>query len=170
MPVDLAPGLTVQVAPPVMPEVRIAPPSSTTVVVPVAGPPGPPGPAGSGAAGQVRLTALAAVALSGHRAVTPRPDGGLEYADNTTLAHLHAPVWITLGAAVAGDEVEVLAYGTLAEPSWSWIPGTPLYLGASGVITQVPPAAPALFLAQIGVATSPTTAFIDRQPSITLIT
>jgi hypothetical protein len=116
----------------------------------------------------VRLTGVAAVALSGHRAVTRRPDGLLEYTDNTTAAHLNAPIWITLGAAAAGSVVEVLAYGTLTEPSWAWLPG-PLYLGSGGLITQTPPSPPALFLATIGVATGPSTVFLDRHPSIVLI-
>lgn len=46
MSLDLASGVTVRVDPPVVPEIRVQAPSSTTVVVPVAGPPGPPGMAG----------------------------------------------------------------------------------------------------------------------------
>lgn len=49
MPISLAPGVTVQVDPPVMPTVRAAPPQAPTVtVLPVAGPQGPAGPAGAG--------------------------------------------------------------------------------------------------------------------------
>lgn len=47
MPIDLAPGVTVRVEPPVMPTVLAAPPAGSTVtVLPVAGPPGPMGPGG----------------------------------------------------------------------------------------------------------------------------
>jgi len=125
---------------------------------------------GSVIAGQVQFTAIAAVALSGHRAVTPRPDGTLEYASNAVAAHLHAPLWITQGAVTAGQSATVLAYGALTESSWAWIPGAPLFLGADGLLTQTPPVAPgALCLAQVGTATSPTSAFFDRQPSIGLV-
>jgi hypothetical protein len=70
---------------------------------------------------------------------------------------------------MADADAEVIVYGALAEPSWSWIPGGSLYLGTGGVITQSPPVSPAaLFSARIGVATGTTEAFFDRQPSIVL--
>jgi hypothetical protein len=120
--------------------------------------------------GQVGFSAVAAVALSGHRMVTPRPDGTVEYASNTVAAHLHAPLWVTRGAVVAGQPASVLAYGALTESSWAWTPGVPLFLGADGLLTQIHPVAPgALFFAQVGTATSPTSAFFDRQPSIGLV-
>lgn len=184
---ELANGVTVRVLPPDVPAVRVGPPaevvrveppalppvaagelSSTVVTIPLTGPPGPPGPPGE-PNGQLQLTVTAAAALSGHRAVTPLPDGTVDYASNTDPAHTHAPIWITLGAIGAGEQGPVLAYGSLTEPSWSWVPG-PLYLGAGGLITQTPPTAPAaVFLASIGAAISTTTAFFDRSPSISII-
>lgn len=170
MSIDLSPGVTVRVDAPSLPIVRADPPSSTVVVVPIAGPRGPQGPSGSAAdVGQVKLTATAAATLAGHRAVTQRSDGLLIYADNTTISHLHAPLWVTSGAVSSGAQGEVIVYGTLDEPSWSWTPGAPIYLSASGVLTQTAPSPPDLFLAQLGVATGPTTIFVDRQPSILLI-
>jgi hypothetical protein len=119
-----------------------------------------------GTARQLWATGTAASALSGHRAVTPAPDGSLGYASNDNAAHLHAPLWITSGAASSGAQVEALMLGTMIEPSWSWTPG-PVYLGATGQLTQTPPAGPgAQFLAQVGTATSPTSLFVDRSPSI----
>lgn len=44
--IELAPGTVVRVAPPALPTVTVAPPSSSSVVVPVQGPPGPTGPTG----------------------------------------------------------------------------------------------------------------------------
>ena len=173
MSIEFADGLTVEVEPPGIPEIRTEVPSSSVAVIPLEGPPGPQGPtgpSGSGSdVGQVRVTLTASATLSGHRAVTLRPDGTLEYADNTTLSHLHVPIWLTTAAIMSGDSGEVLLYGVFTEPSWSWTPDTPLYLGANGIITQSVPTAPALFLAQVGIATGPTTVFIDRQPSILLI-
>lgn len=125
--------------------------------------------AGSGIGGSVaelKRSGIAAAALSGHRAVTPQVDGRLVYASNDNAAHLAAPLWITVGAASSGSSVDVLLYGLMIEPSWSWTPG-PVYLGANGQLTQTPPAAPgAVFLAQVGTATSPTSLFVDRAPSI----
>jgi len=123
-----------------------------------------------GATEQVRVTGIAGTALSGQRVVTKLPNASIGYASNDIISHVHAPLWIALGSAVAGDTVEALAYGSLEEPSWNWIPGDPLFLGSGGVLVQVPPIVPgALFLAQVGVATTITTIFINRQPSIILI-
>jgi hypothetical protein len=119
-----------------------------------------------GTARQLWATGTAATALSGHRAVTPAQDGSLGYASNDNAAHLHTPLWITSGAASSGAQVEALMLGTMVEPSWTWIPG-PVYLGSNGQLTQTPPAAPgAAFLAQVGTATSSTSLFVDRSPSI----
>lgn len=124
---------------------------------------------GSGLGGDVRqlwATGVAASALSGHRVVTPAPDGSLNYASNATAGHLHMPLWITSGAASSGGQVNALMFGAMTEPSWSWTPG-PVYLGTNGLLTQTPPAAPgAVFIAQVGTATSPTSVFVDRAPSI----
>lgn len=125
--------------------------------------------AGSGIGGSVaelKRSGVAAVTLSGHRVVTPQADGQLNYASNDNAAHLAAPLWITVGAASPGASVDVLLFGLMIEPSWSWTPG-PVYLGTNGVLTQTPPAAPgAVFIVQVGTATSPTSLFVDRAPSI----
>jgi hypothetical protein len=171
MSIELSDCVTVRVIPPPLPRVKAVPPPPPSVrVLPVAGPQGPPGPSGSSSdVGQVKASLTASTTLSGHRAVTLQPNGELEYADNTTPSHLHVPIWLTMAAVMSGASVEVLLYGVLTEPSWSWTPDAPLYLGANGIITQTAPTSPALFLAQVGIATGPTTVFIDRQPSILLI-
>lgn len=123
----------------------------------------------SAGGGAVRLAEArtASGSLSGHRVVTPGPDGRVGYASNTAAEHVNAPLWLTLSAALAETQVTVLMAGEATEPSWSWSPG-PVYLGAGGALTQTPPGAGAVFSAQIGAATSPTTVHIDRQPSIVL--
>jgi hypothetical protein len=125
--------------------------------------------AGSGIGGSVaelKRSGIAAVALSGHRVVTPQTDGQLNYASNDNVAHLTVPLWITTGAASPGSAVETLLFGLMIEPTWTWTPG-PVYLGVNGQLTQTPPAVPgAVFIAQVGTATSPTSVFVDRAPSI----
>lgn len=126
------------------------------------GPVGPPGPVGGSGLG------TASRPLSGHRVVTPLEDGSLDYASNDNPGHLAAPLWVTATAAGTGGEIEFVVIGLMTEPSWSWTPG-PVYLGVNGVLTQTPPAAPAAaFLAQVGFATSATSLFVDRLPSIKL--
>ncbi|MDE1673859.1 DUF7264 domain-containing protein [Nocardia gipuzkoensis] len=132
------------------------------VAVPVPGPAGPTG-------GAVIATGVAAIPLSGHRAVTRQPDGTLVYASNDDPSHMNLPIWITTGAADAGAVAEAIAFGEITESSWAWTPG-PLYLGVYGAIVQVPPTAPdAYFLARLGAAMTPTSVFVDRSPSIQLI-
>lgn len=127
-----------------------------------------PAPAGMASSTDLRRTALAAEPLSGHRIVTELPDGTVAYASNDDAGDLHAPLWLTLGAAGTGSPVDLLLYGMTTEGSWSWSPG-PIYLGAGGLLTQVAPTAPALFVAQVAAATGPTVIFLDRQPSVALI-
>lgn len=126
---------------------------------------------GTGGAGatpdSIVLTRVASGALSGHRLVVPTTGASVEYADNATVTHRGAPLWLTLGAAASGAAVQVLANGLVTESSWSWTRG-PLHLGTNGQLTQAAPTAPALFLAVVGFATSPTTAVIDPRPPIAL--
>lgn len=138
------------------------PPSMPTVVVlPISGPAGPAGPTGD-----ATVTMTAGMTISGHRVVTQQSDGTAIYADATNPSHVSVPLWLTLGAAVSGDQVTAQASGEVTEPSWTWTPG-PIYLSTSGQITQTVPASPA-FLAQIGYATSSTSVVLDRWPSIIL--
>jgi hypothetical protein len=134
------------------------------------GAPGAQGPPGSAdGSASINLTGIADGNLSGHRVVTPQADGTLTYASNDNPAHLHVPLWITSGAVLDGDAADMFAFGLMIEPSWSWTPGAPVYLGTGGQLTQTPPTPPgAAFLAEIGVATTATSLFVDRSPSIKL--
>lgn len=121
-----------------------------------------------GTSERIQFTAVATGGLNGHRLVT-RVSGSLVYADNSILAHANAPLWLTLGAAVADAPVEVVSYGVVEESSWNFTVGAPVFLGGNGLLTQTPPdSTNAAFSAVIGIPTSPTTLFIDRQPSVVL--
>lgn len=165
MPFDLGDGAQVTVAPPVLPQVTTAPPSSELVVVPVVGPRGPAGPAGDQSGTLLFTRQAASGSLGGHRVVRPNPDGSISYAGNDQAGDLGAPLWLTLQA---GPEVQVCAFGSVDEPSWSWAVG-PLYLGTGGQLTQTVPTPPALFLTVVGYATGPNSVFIEPSPPIRLI-
>lgn len=139
-----------------------AAPGKTTGTVQVIYLPGEEGP--QGPPGGASVTLVAGEALSGHRMVTKAPDDTAVYADNLTVGA--EPLWLTLGAALSGADVDAQSSGVVDEPSWTWTPG-PLYLGSNGLLTQTLPGAPA-FLCQVGYATSPTSIVLDRQPSIQL--
>jgi hypothetical protein len=70
--------------------------------------------------------------------VVATPSGAV-YADSSNPAHADALLGLTIGAALAGDQATVLVAGEVVEPSWSWMPGLPLYVTASGLLSHTPP-------------------------------
>lgn len=112
---------------------------------------------------------MAGGALSGHMIVTRNSSGDLVYASNNDPANLNAPLWMTVNAGLVSESVQVLMFGEFQEPSWTWIPGEPIYLGINGVMTQVVPVTPSIFLAQVGYATGTTSIYFDQYPAIGLI-
>jgi hypothetical protein len=95
-------------------------------------PPKPPGPD--------FLAYTAVTDVSGHR-VMKIAIGGVTYASSDNLLDTNLVLGISMGAAVAGATVDVQLNGVLTEPSWSWIPGLPVFCGVDGFITQVAPTA-----------------------------
>jgi len=80
-------------------------------------------------------------ALSALRVVVSDASGRVIYADNTTTAHAGRVYGLTLTAtSVAGQGVRVLFGGRWYEATWLWDEEKPLFLGASGTLTQTPPA------------------------------
>lgn len=113
---------------------------------------GPPGPTGGTA-----VERTAGTALGGHRVV--RSAGGISvaYASCTQAEHGDDVLGVTLGAAALGAPVLVQTQGELDEPSWSWTPDEPVFLGEDGGLTQEPPAGvDTKFLLVLGFAASST--------------
>ena len=135
--------------------------AAEVIEVALQGPPGPPGAAGlSGGAG---MTAIAGEALGGHRAVVLDAAGAAFYADRATPAHFGRVAGITTGAAIIGASVSLARTGVLTEPSWAWTANAPVFLGLTGLLTQIVPATG--FLQVVGVALSATTLFVNpREP------
>lgn len=132
-------------------ETVLVPPTvpPTLVTIGDRGPPGPPGL--PGAALIPTESAFAGEDLGGHRAVYVDTDGLLYYAssadDDTAWV-----LGITTGAVVTGAPATVRSFGSLSEPSWSWVPGLPIYLSTNGLLTQVAPTSG--ILVELGVATA----------------
>lgn len=111
----------------------------------------------------VTVTKTAGMNLSGHRVVRPQADGTIVYADPSDSATWRSgPWWLTQGAMSSGASAELLAEGEITEASWTWTPGARLFLGASGLLSTVPPAAPARMV-QVAVAGSGTTIWFAPQ-------
>lgn len=113
------------------------------------------------------LTFIAGQTLSGHRVVKANGSGHAVYADNTVIGDSQLLLGMTLGAAVIGNSVTIAQSGNIVEPSWSWAPGQPVFLGATGAITQTPPSVG--FLVTVGVAMTPTSMLMSLKQPIVLV-
>lgn len=142
--------------------------SHEVLVVP--GPEGKPGSV-SGTVPRTVSTLVAATVINGHMAITTNASGQAIPASSTDPTHAHRPLWVALGSALAGGDVQAVSSGEITEPSWSWTPGVLVYLGTSGALVQDPPRAVNgdAFHVVIGYAASPTSLQVERGPSIILI-
>jgi len=128
----------------------------------VVGAQGPPGQSNS------TLDVVAGSNLSALRAVV-EVGGVTVYADPTNLAHMSLPPWVNLTAPSTGSTYTVQTYGEITEVGWTWTGGLPIYIDANGVLTQTyVDLGPNTWTRIIGVALSPTKAFINPQPAILL--
>ena len=100
----------------------------------IQGPPGPQGPMGPAGSTSVRVSAGADI--GGHRIVTLDEQGRAVYASPAIMRDANRILGLTMHAAVAGADVDVLRDGDAVEPSWSWDLNKPIYLGQSGTLVQ----------------------------------
>ncbi|MGL5074346.1 MAG: hypothetical protein ACRDBG_00700 [Waterburya sp.] len=121
---------------------------------------------GSVSGGGNSVEHIAAIALSGNRAVYVESDG-LRYADSSLPLTAVNCIGLTKNATSAGSLSIVQIQDLITEPSWNWIPGKKVYLSTLGNLTQVPPLTGVQV--QIGIAKSPTSLIVEIQPGITLI-
>jgi len=117
------------------------------------------GPAGSDGGTFVKDTAIAAISLSGQRVVCKNSSNQLIYADPDL--DNYGVLGITTSAISQGVLGEYLVAGILEEPSWSWIPGKPLFLQNNGQISQFPPNTG--FLLRVGKALTSSKIFVQIQ-------
>lgn len=131
--------------------------------------PGPQGPAGvNGADGGTYTTKLANAALGGHRIVRAVSATHVDYASADEITHGDDILGLTLGSASSGATVQIADGQDVTEPSWTWTPQEPLYLGLNGLVTQTPPDTPSVIAVVVGFATSATSARIRIEPPIYL--
>jgi len=121
-----------------------------------------PGPRGfPGAPSGVLVQYPIAYPLSGHR-ICVLDDGLLIYASKDAPLHANKILGMTVGAASSGS-ADVQRGGVLTEPSWSWEPDIPIWLGVDGLMSQAPPSEG--FSLIVGFPASSTSMFIDiREP------
>ena len=129
----------------------------------VQGPPGPPGPIGP-AGGTTIITRTTVAPIGGHRVVIQEAAGTVSYADHTDPAHADMALGLTIEAADAGDEIQILVGGETIEPSWAWDVTRPIYLGANGLMTQTPPTTG--FLQQVAIPLAADRIYWLPQPAV----
>ena len=95
-------------------------------------------------------------------------DGEAIYADNTNPDHANSATKITLGAAIAGGDLEVQLTGRITEPSWNWTPGARIYVGTLGQLVTTAPTSPATFSKVIAIAETATRILIVQEPPLML--
>lgn len=116
----------------------------------------------SGGGASLRL--ITANNVFGHRALMFDQAGHVLHA-NPMLPRF-AFAGVSTQAAVAGDSVAVSMSGVVVEPSWSWQPDEPLFVGLDGLLTQAPPTNGVA--QQIAVAINDTSILVQPYSPITL--
>jgi len=152
---------------PVLETVLELPPAFETVLEVGQGVSGPPGPAGPPGGSATQYTASAA--LSGHTVIAIDSDGEAFYASSDQLSHALRVAGVSIGAAVLGEPITVVSAGLIVHGGWSWTPGSPVFVGLNGALTQSLPVG-AVFSRVIGQAVSATGLLVDLQPPIVIAT
>jgi hypothetical protein len=154
-------------------DVQVVPIGVTETVVVAVGGQGVTGPRGldgqQGPAGGTTTSYPASIALSGHRMVTLDATGEATYASNDNLTHSNRVLGMTTGAADVGATAYIQIFGELVEPTWNWTLDTPIYLSVDGLLTQTPPAQPAVFTLIVGFPIAATSMFINIQSPIIIL-
>ena len=147
-------------------------PSPLVLEIPVSGPQGPAGPQGpqgpAGPSGGATYSVVTTSSIGGHRVVVLN-GADLAYASNTDLTHANKILGVTLNAGNSGDTISIVNNGEVIEPTWNWTSNLPIFLGTNGLLTQTPPANPAVFSQIIGFPTNATTMFVHLREPLLII-
>lgn len=119
-------------------EVVEIPPTTTVVEVVNSGPQGVPGEQGERGLANI-LPMKANGPIGGHRAVISAGNGAVAYADCRNPAHAGRLLGITLNAANAGENLDVLLIGGAKWPNLAFETEKPIFLGEDGLLTQTVP-------------------------------
>lgn len=110
------------------------------------------------------LDAIAGAVLSGHRLVSYDATARMVYADSTTAENV---IGLSLNAATVNDAVTIaLSESEITQAGWSFTPGSALFLGANGNISQTAPTSG--FSVRIGEAITANRIFLRIEPPMKL--
>ena len=89
------------------------------------------------------MTAILGEDMSPYELAIKDTDNKLYRCNATVYDHADKVYCFTLEGGLAGDEVHIQTSGTLTVPSWSWVPGQPLFADINpGQVTQTVPTNP----------------------------
>lgn len=135
------------------------------------GPPGVQGPEGPVGVPGGRLRKAASGPIPGSTVVRTRADDGnyVELASAARREDAYPVVGIAVtSAADAGEEVQIVGFGEIEDPSWSWTPSRNVFLGLDGRLTQTLDPSWA-FVRVVGVAATPTKMVVGLRPPTFLL-
>jgi len=110
---------------------------------------------------QIVTPYIAGEAVGGQRVVYIGAGDKVFHADSTDQAQLNKVVGITATAASLGAMVNVLSLGKLADASFSFTSGSPLFFNSVGVLTHTAPTSG--FVQKVGVAIKSNEILADMQ-------
>lgn len=115
------------------------------------------------------IVAPAGADLAAYRLVGLRDDGTVTYLDAADVADAAVIPLLTTEAALTGVDVECLGWGEVTNPSWTWTPEAPVFVGLGGALTQTVPTFPTYEFSRIvGQALDATTLLLAPQDAIVL--
>ena len=144
-------------------QLRIGRPENTVIISPM-GARGLPG--ASGASGGNTVELVAGEDIGGQRVVMNKL-GRAYYASHDNMEGAHSVMGMTSGAAMAGSSVTVVVTGEITEPSWNFIVGRPVFVGANGVLTQFAPNSG--YIKIVGFAVAPNKIYIQQHQPIVIM-
>jgi hypothetical protein len=113
----------------------------------------------------ITISKVAGQIIGGHRVVVPSLYGRVIYADKDEASHANNIIGITKQAALENESVIIQTCGEMIEPTWNWTLSLPIFLGNTGLLTQIIPVNG--FALIIGYPLTPTSIYIDiKQPII----
>jgi len=114
----------------------------------------------------VHTMMTAGATLSAKKIVTSDGSGNAIYASNATAAHAYKVIGMNDNSANSGESVRVITEGNVTNSTWTWTPGSALYLSTSGEITHTVPTTG--FALKIGMAITATKIFIRIEAPVIL--
>src|SRR5688572_17701912 len=98
----------------------------------------------------VKKTFTAGAVINGGKAVMIDTDGKIYPFDITNNYHFDKFIGIAETAALIGNPCVVVTQGEIQSVGAGWTPGVAYYIGASGILTNIPPVSPA-WVKQVGI-------------------